>query len=53
MFIKEPTHGQQISNIIHILIFGEYVNLRESFSPSYYFQMNTVLSHSDTTAVRA
>jgi hypothetical protein len=40
-------------NINQILLFDEYVNLRESLIPSYYFKINTVLSHIDTTAVRA
>jgi hypothetical protein len=53
MFMKEPSRVQQIFNINQILLFGEYVNVRESFSPSYYFQINTFLSHIDTTVVRA
>ena len=49
--IKEPTYRYQNCNTTQILIFGEYVEVRESLYIQVVIWFNTILNHIVTRAV--
>ena len=51
--IKEPNHGYQNCNTNHILIFGGYSKMRESFNTQVIIKAKTILEHNDTRYERS
>ena len=51
--IKEPTRGHQDCNPSQILIFGVYVNVRESLYTRVIIRVITILNHVDTMRLLA
>ena len=49
--IKEPTHGYQNSNTSQILIFGEYVKVRESLYTQVIIWVDNIMNHIDTRVI--
>jgi hypothetical protein len=51
--IKEPTHGYQNSNTSQILIFREYVKVRESLYTRGFTKIwvDNIMNHIDTRAI--
>ena len=49
--IEEPNHEYQNGDTSQILIFGEYVTVRESLYTRVVFWLNTILNHIDTRTI--